>query len=343
MRDRVIESVFKRAGLVLTVVAGTTVAAAVATPVPATAESFAIVYNGPIKDGGFNESASIGVERAKEEFGIRVRQRVVETGADAEEPLRTYAGAGINNILTIGFSNTEAVKKVAAEFPDSRFTLIDGVVEASNVKSVLFAEDQAGYLAGVAAGLKTTSNRLGFVGGIPIPPVDRYGCGFLQGARSVNPAVTMDWAYIGDTGAAFRDVDGAAAIAGGMLAKGADILFPAAGLAGQGVLTAAADAGALGVGVDINQNGFKPGSVLTSAVKRVDQAVYLSWRDAQNGAWEGGVIRLTVADNGVDWVVDEHNAALVADIEAQVQEKRAGLADGSIAIQPYETVAACTR
>jgi len=153
----------------------------------------------------------------------------------------------------------------------------------------------------------------------------------------------MDWAYIGDTGAAFRDVDGAAAIAGGMLAKGADILFPAAGLAGQGVLTAAADAGALGVGVDINQNGFKPGSVLTSAVKRVDQAVYLSWRDAQNGAWEGGVIRLTVADNGVDWVVDEHNAALVADIEAQVQEKRAGLADGSIAIQPYETVAACTR
>jgi len=322
--------------------AGLAVALAAAAPTPAAAEGgFAVIYNGTKKDGAFNESAFEGVQRAREELGIRARDRVTADAGETEKALRTFAENGVENLLTVGFANTDAVAAVAKDFPDTRFTLVDGVVDLPNVKSILFAEDEAGYLAGVAAGLKTETGKLGFIGGMPIPPVDKYGCGFLQGARSVNPDVMVAWAYVGDSGTAFRDIEGAMRIAEAMIADEIDVVFPAAGLAGNGAIDAAHAAGKYAIGVDVNQNPMQPGTVLTSAVKRVDEAVVRSWQAVRQGDWTGGVSRLGVAEGGVDWAVDQHNAGLVSDIEAEIAAVREQLASGAITIAAPAAVAGC--
>lgn len=252
-----------------------------------------------------------------------------------------FARRGVDHLLTVGFSNTPAVKAAAKAFPKAKFTLIDGVVERPNVKSVLFREDQAGFLAGVIAGLKTESDRLGFIGGMPIPPIKNYGCGFFQGAQRVNADVTIDWRYLGDSVSAFRDREKAARMANAMFDRGVDVVFPAAGYAGKAALETAAEADRYAIGVDVNQNGIAPGHVLTSAVKRVGQAVFLSWKAAQNGTWQPGVKRLGVADNGVGYAVDANNRDLVSGIRARVERMKDRMAAGEIRIEAYDAVAAC--
>lgn len=317
------------------------VCATAMTPTAVNADGFAIIYNGQKQDGGFNEAALQGVKRAKRQLDIRVRERVVANVDEAEKALRVFARRDVEHLLTVGFSNTPAVKAAAEAFPQAKFTLIDGVVEAANVKSMLFREDQAGFLAGAVAGLKTESDRLGFIGGMPIPPVKNYGCGFLQGARYVNEDVRMDWRYIGDSVEAFRDREKAASIANALFSDGADVVFPAAGYAGKAALKAAAKADAYAVGVDVNQNAIAPGHVLTSAVKRVDQAVYLSWKAAVNGTWQAGVRRLGVSQDGVGYAVDANNRALIAGVKPRVERIRTKLAAGKIAIKVPDAAPAC--
>lgn len=305
------------------------------------AGSSAILYNTTKNDGGFNESAFEAVKRFHEETGVRLREQVTHSAEQSLQAVRVYAQRGIDHIILIGFLNEPVVKSAAVEFPETRFTLIDGFVEAPNVRAVLFREDEAAFLAGIAAGLKTRTGTVGFIGGMPIPPVRRFGCGFLQGVTHANPQATVLRTYLGDRPAVFRDRDLGREAAERQLAEGADVIFAAAGFAGLGALDAVAEAGKLGIGVDVNQDGYKPGHVLTSAVKRVDTAVYRALTDLHNDAWTGGVQRLGIAEGGVGWTVDAHNRALVADIQEQVDAVKTAVADGTLEVRDYPAVAAC--
>jgi len=259
---------------------------------------FGFVYQGPKNDGAFNESAGVGLARFFNEFGVRPRERVVGNDAEAEAALRQFAERGVGNIMAVGFMHEGAVARAAAAYPETRFTLIDGWVDQPNVRSVLFREDEAGYLVGVAAGLSSKTGIIGFVGGLSIPPVRRFECGFVVGVGAVAPKTVVKRLYLGHDPSAFRDPPAGGQAARTLLNDGADILFAAAGYSGTAVLAATAAAGKLGVGVDVNQNGLFPGRVLTSALKRVDLAVEESWRAARRGGWTAGAHVLGLREGG---------------------------------------------
>ncbi|GGB41582.1 BMP family ABC transporter substrate-binding protein [Roseibium aquae] len=304
--------------------------------------SGAILFNGMKNDGGFNEQGVVGTERATGEVKIAIRERVTADEAETEQTLRQFADRGVQHLVTLGFANTDAVKKVAAEYPDVKFTIIDGFIpDMPNVRSVLFAEQEAGFLAGYAAGLKSQSGKVGTIGGMDIPPVRKFMCGFAAGAKAAKPDVTIAAEYAGDTPLAFRDVEGGQRIAEGMLAEGVDVIFAPAGRTAEGVAQAAQTAGAFAIMVDTNQNGFIPGTILTSATKRVDEAVYTTWKAAADGSWEPGVVTMTLAENGVDWAVDEHNEAIVSGIKAEVEGAKAALANGTMTIGAVSEIAGC--
>jgi len=304
--------------------------------------SGAILFNGMKHDGGFNEQGVVGTERATGEVKIAIRERVTADASETEKTLRQFADRGVGHLITLGFANTDPVKAVAAEYPDVKFTIIDGYIpDMPNVRSVLFAEQEAGFLAGYAAALKSESGKLGTIGGMDIPPVRKFMCGFAAGAKAAKADVTIAAEYAGDTPLAFRDVEGGKKIAEGMLSDGVDVIFAPAGRTAEGVAQAAEAAGAYAIMVDTNQNGFIPGTILTSATKRVDEAVYTTWKAAADGSWEPGVVTMTIAENGVDWAVDEHNEQVVADIKAQVDGAKAALASGELSIEPGDEVAGC--
>lgn len=306
----------------------------VAAPAARTGEGFAVIYNNTRNDGGFNESAVAGLARFKAEFGVDVRENITRTELESIRSMGNFARQGIRNILLIGYINEPAVAAAAREFPDVRFTLIDGVVDLPNVRSVLFREEEVGYLMGAAAALASRSGIVGFVGGMPIPPIRRFECGYRLGAAAVEPPARVVVGYLGETPDVFRDRALAEAAANRLLRDGADVLFAAAGYAGTGALGAAAAAGRLGIGVDVNQNGLHPGRVLTSAIKRVDVAVYASFRNAVAGTWSGGIRRLGLADDGVGWARDANNEALIRDIAPQLHDATHALAAGRITLTP---------
>lgn len=311
-------------------------------PLPATAaESFAIIFNNTKNDGGFNESALHGLARFRQETGIDAREAVIRSEEESIRAMRTYAKAGVGNILLIGFINEGAVGVVAREFPDIHFTLIDGTVDLPNVRSVLFREDEAGYLAGMAAGFATRTGKVGFVGGMPIPPVQKFECGYIQGVKAANPDATVLRTYLGTTPAVFRDRELGRKAAEGQLAEGADVIFAAAGFAGNGALEAAGQAGKYGVGVDTNQNALVPERVLTSAVKRVDVAAYTAFKDAVAGTWSGGVQRLGLAQQGVDWARDRNNEALVQPFAEKIDSAAKAIAGGSVTVEDVASAALC--
>ncbi|MTI42840.1 basic membrane protein A [Roseibium hamelinense] len=304
--------------------------------------SGAIVFNGMKNDGAFNELGFDGSKRAKDELGVTIRERVADNEAETTEALRVFAKNGVEHLLTLGFANTEAVKTVAAEYPDAKFTIIDGYIpDMPNVRSVLFAEHQSGFIAGYAAGLKSKTGKVGAIGGVDIPPVRKFMCGFAAGAAHANPDITVVADYVSDTPAGFRDLEGGMKLAEGMTADSVDVIFAPAGRAAEGAAKAAEKAGAYAIMVDANQNGFIPGTVLTTALKRVDEAAFATWKAAQDGTWEPGVFTMTAAENGVDWAVDEHNKSAVSDIEAQVNAVKAALASGEITVAPAAGVDGC--
>ncbi|MDR3518784.1 MAG: BMP family ABC transporter substrate-binding protein [Azospirillaceae bacterium] len=305
------------------------------------ASSFAIIYNTAKNDGGFNENAVQGAARFSKETGIDVREQVAGTPDDVTRALRTFANHGITDILVMGFINEAAVAAAAHDFPQVHFTLIDGVVDLPNVRSVLFQEDQAAYLVGVAAALASQTGKVGFIGGLAIPPIRRFECGFVQGVHATRPQTVVLRHYLGTDSSVFRNRPLGVSAGTEMLQQGVDVVFAAAGFAGNGVLDAAASAGKLGIGVDTNQDDLHPGSVLTSALKRVDVAVYSSLKDAADDKWSAGVKRLTLADQGIGWSRDQNNEKLVAGLSDAVDKAAAAIAAGSITVIDYENEPLC--
>jgi basic membrane protein A len=302
----------------------------------------AVIFTNAKMDGSFNQLAAIGSERAAAEFGLEIREWISTDPDETMNVIRQFAKSGVNHILTLGFESSELVRTTALEFPDVKFTSIDGVIsDLPNVRSILFADDESGFLAGYVAGLKTRTGTVGTIGGMDIPPVRRFMCGFEAGARYANADVSVLSSFVGQDMYAFRNIQGGKAIADKMFADGADVIFAPAGMAAEGVARAAREQDAHVIMVDANKNGFLPGTVLTSALKRVDEAAYATWKAAIDDTWTPGLVVMTTRDKGVGWAVDEHNRDLVSDVEDQVNAIVDGLAAGSVAIVPGDSVAGC--
>jgi basic membrane protein A len=298
----------------------------------------AVVYDSGGKfDKSFNEAAFHGMEQWKKESGKKYLEFEVQTDAQREQAFRRFAQKGADPIIGIGFSQETALKKVAAEFPKTHFVIIDSVVDLPNVQSILFSEHEGSYLVGVLAALASKTGKVGFVGGMDIPLIRRFECGYAQGVKSVKADAEVFQNMTGTTGAAWNDPTKGGELAKGQFDKGADVVFAAAGGTGIGVYQAAKDNGKLAIGVDSNQNYLHPGTMLTSMMKRVDVAVH-----GAATAWKAGVTVLGLKEQGVDWAYDDNNKSLITDdMKAKVEAAKADIIAGKIKVHNYTDDNAC--
>ena len=303
----------------------------------------ALVYDlGGKFDKSFNEAAYNGAEKFKAETGVEYREFEVQNESQREQALRNFARRGNSPIVAMSFSQESAIKKVAPEFPNIRFVIIDSVVDLPNVQSILFKEQEGSYLVGVLAALASKSGKVGFVGGMDIPLISRFQCGYAQGAKATNPKIEVIGNMTGTTPSAWNDPTRGAELAKGQFDRGVDVVFAAAGGTGTGVYQAAKDNGKLAIGVDSNQNHLQPGTMLTSMMKRVDVAVYESAKAAKDGTWKAGVTVLGLKEGGVDWALDENNKPLVTDdMKAKVEAARADIISGKVTVHDYMSDNAC--
>jgi basic membrane protein A len=293
-------------------------------------------------DRSFNQASYEGAERFKQETGIGYDEFELQNDAQREQALRRFAQRGYNPVITAGFSYASAMETVAPEFPDTDFVVIDAVVEQPNVRSVVFNEHEGSYLVGVLAAMASETGKVGFVGGMNIPLIQKFACGYVQGVKATNPDAEVFQNMTGDTGAAWNDPVKGGEIAKSQIDKGADVVYHAAGGTGIGVLQAAADAGVLGIGVDSNQNYLHPGQVLTSMLKRVDLATYNAMMDVQKGQFTPGVQVMGLAEDGVGYSLDEHNKDLITpEMQAAVDEAKAKIISGEIEVHDYTTDDSC--
>ena len=287
-------------------------------------------------DKSFNEAAFNGAEKFKADTGIQYRDFEVTNPSMREQALRNMARRGAQVVVAMGFAQAAAVETVAQEFPETKFTLIDMVVDLPNVQSVIFKEHEGSFLVGMAAAMASQTGKVGFVGGMDIPLIRKFALGYVEGAKHVNPDIEIFQNMTGTTPAAWNDPTKGGELARSQFDRGADVVYAAAGGTGIGVYQAAKDAGKLAIGVDSNQNYIHPGTMLTSMIKRVDVAVYESFRAAQEGTWQGGIQVLGLAEDGVGWAVDEHNRSLVsAEMEAAIEQARMDIIAGNIAVTDY--------
>jgi len=306
---------------------------------PATAQEFApaVVFDmGGKFDKSFNEAAYNGAERFKKDTGIAYREFEVTAEAQREQALRNMARRGSTIIVGIGFSQASGMEKVAKEFPNLKFAIVDAVVDLPNVSSIVFKEHEGSFLVGMAAAMASKTGKVGFVGGMDIPLIRRFALGYEEGAKYVNPKIEVFQNMTGTTPAAWNDPTRGGELARSQFDRGADVVFAAAGATGLGVLQAAKDKGRLAIGVDSNQDHIHPGTILTSMIKRVDLAVYETFKRVREGLWQPGVRSLGVAENGVGYSVDQYNRMLVtADMEKRLQQARADIIAGKIKVTDY--------
>ena len=293
-------------------------------------------------DKSFNEGIFNGVEKFRMETGITYGEFEMANEAQRQQALRNFARRGFDPIIVVGFAQAAALEEVAAEYPDIRFSIIDAVVDLPNVQSIVFKEHEGSFLVGMIAALASETGKVGFVGGMDIPLIRKFGCGYEQGVRHVNPDAEVYQNMTGTTAAAWSDPVKGGELAKSQFDRGADVVFAAAGATGLGVLQAAADSDKLSIGVDSNQNYLHPGSVLTSMLKRVDVASYEVFKTAMEGTWNAGIRDLGLAEDGVGWALDEHNEALIsAAIAEQVEAARAAIIAGEMTVHDYTATNSC--
>lgn len=307
------------------------------------APKLGIVYDAGGKfDKSFNQSAAEGIERFKKQNGINVFEAQASSDTQAEQVLRGLARKKLDLIISVGFSQTQAVQKVAAEFPAVHFVLIDGTANGKNVNSILFKEQEGSYLVGVAAAMAAKSGKIGFVGGMDIPLIRAFECGYAQGAKAVNPKIDVQQNMVGTTAAAWNDPAKGGELARAQFDRGADVVFAVAGGSGLGVLQMAKTKGKLAIGVDSNQNDIQPGSVLTSMVKNVGNATYDALMMAKNGQYGSGITYKGLKEGGVDWALDKSNRAVVsAAMEKRVNQAKADIVSGKIKVVDYRAAGSC--
>jgi basic membrane protein A len=312
---------------------------ALATVASAADFSPAIVYDfGGKFDQSFNQSASVGVERFEKETGIHVREFEIQNASQREQVMRQFARRGASVIVAVGFTQASAVETVAKEFPQVKFAVIDGTVDLPNVESINFREQESSFLCGMAAAMASKTGKVGFVGGMDIPLIRKFALGYRAGVAYVDPKIEVIENMTGSTPAAWTNPTAGSELAKSQFGRGADVVFHAAGATGKGVMQAASDAGLLSIGCDSNQDYLHPGSVLTSAVKRVDVAVYTVFTEAMKGTWKPGPEVLGLAEHGVDYSLDEYNRKLITpEMEKRLNQAKADIIAGKIAVPEYKS------
>ncbi|MFN3643664.1 MAG: BMP family protein [Gemmobacter sp.] len=316
-------------------------AAALALTAGMAAAEPAIIFDlGGKFDKSFNEAAYNGAQRWAAETGGSYKELEMQSEAQREQALRRLAEAGANPIVMTGFAFGDVLGQVAPDYPDVKFAIVDGFVDAPNVRTILFTEHEGSYLVGMMAAMASKSGTVGFVGGMDIPLIRRFGCGYAQGVKAVNPNATVIANMTGTTPAAWNDPVKGAELAKSQKSQGADVIYAAAGGTGIGVLQAAADEGILSIGVDSNQNYLHPGKVLTSMLKRVDNAVYEAFMAGAD--LETGIVSMNLASGGVGYALDEHNASLVTEeMKAAVDAAAARIASGELVVHDYMSDNTC--
>jgi len=292
-------------------------------------------------DRSFNAAAWEGVKRAARDFPIVLRD--VEPGdpTSIEPAMRAFAERGYDLIIGVGFSQTPIIETVAKDYPSISFVIVDGVSQLPNVASLIFNEHEGAYLVGMIAAMTSKTGTLGFLGGMDIPLIHKFEVGYEEGAHAVNPEVNVVPNYIGVTDTAWNDPVKGKELARTQIERGADIIFAAAGNSGLGAFDAVEQYGKddqgraqkLVIGVDSNQNWVKPGFVLTSMVKRVDNAVYQIVKDRVANQFAGGIHVYGLENEGIGYAVDEYNKDLMppATIRA-VDQARKKIIDGQIKV-----------
>ncbi|SEK49719.1 BMP family lipoprotein [Pacificibacter marinus] len=291
-------------------------------------------------DKSFNESAYEGAERWAKETGGSYRDVELTSDAQREQALRRFAESGYNPVVMAGFSFATALETVAADYPDTKFAIIDMVVDAPNVRSVVFSEHEGSYLVGVAAAYAAKGDTVSFVGGMDIPLISKFACGYAQGFKSVKPEGKVIVNMTGTTPAAWNDPVKGGELTRAQKSAGSEVVFAAAGGTGLGVLQTAKDEGMLAIGVDSNQNYLQPGTVLTSMVKRVDNAVFDAF--TQGTELESGINVMDLSNAGVSAAMDENNASLITEeMKAALADAEAKIISGEVVVHDYMSDESC--
>ncbi|MGF1764018.1 BMP family lipoprotein [Aliivibrio kagoshimensis] len=293
-------------------------------------------------DKSFNQAAYTGAEAFKAETGIKYAEFEITNEAQREQAMLRMAQRGYSPIIAVGFQQAPIVEKIAKQFPKVNFVLIDAVVDLPNVSSVVFKEHEGSFLVGALAALKSETKTVSFVGGMDIPLIRKFACGYEQGAKYISKDTTVIQNMTGSTPSAWNNPTKGAELAKSQFDKGADVVFAAAGGTGSGVYQAAVDSKKFAIGVDSNQNYIHPGVMLTSMVKRVDVAVKEAFMDGKEGKFTPGLQALGLKEQGVAWAMDEYNRDLVsAEMEQKVEALRKDIIDGKIKVHDYFSTSSC--
>ncbi|MCK0172157.1 BMP family ABC transporter substrate-binding protein [Aliiroseovarius sp. S1123] len=291
-------------------------------------------------DKSFNEAGFNGAEKWAAETGGSYLEVELQSEAQREQALRRFAETGANPVITMGFAMSTPISEVAPDYPDTTFVTIDGWSDAPNVLNVAFSEHEGSYLVGMMAATASKSGTVGFIGGMDIPLIRKFACGYAEGVLAVNPDATVIANMTGTTPSAWNDPVKGGELTKAQISQGADIVYAAAGGTGLGVLQTAADEGILSIGVDSNQNHLQSGKVLTSMLKRVDVAVYEAMK--MGADIKPGVQVMNLAAEGVGYALDEHNAALVSDeMKAAVDAAAAKIISGELVVHDYMSDDSC--
>lgn len=308
-----------------------------------------IVFDiGGKNDRSFNAAAWDGVQRAQRELGICLYDIEPGNPTSIEPAMRAFAERNFDLVIGVGFAQGPIMQKVATDYPDAKFAIIDGVIfEAdgktpkSNVASLVFREHEGSYLVGMIAASKSRTGVLGFLGGMDIPLIRRFNEGYIEGARSVDPKVKVVSNYVGVTDHAWNNPGKGKELALNQIDRGADVIFTAAGNSGLGAFDAAeqfgknpqGEANRFVIGVDSNQNGVKPGFVLTSMVKRVDNAVFDVIQEVLEGRFAGGFHVFGLDKDGVAYALDDFNKPLISqDVIDRTESAKAKIISGEIKV-----------
>jgi basic membrane protein A len=307
-----------------------------------------IVFDiGGKNDRSFNAAAWQGVKRAETDFEIVLRDVEPGNPTSIEPAMRAFAEKGYDLIIGVGFAQSPIMQKVAKDYPNIKFAIVDGVIfeddgktPKKNVASLVFREHEGSYLVGMIAASKSKSGILGFVGGMDIPLIHRFAVGYEEGAKSINPNITVYKNYCGVTDGAWNNPGKGKELALSQIEKGADVIFTAAGNSGLGAFDAVEQYGKTGdvankfvIGVDSNQNWVKPGFVLTSMEKRVDNAVYDVVKEVAGGKFEGGFHVFGLDKGGVGYSLDNFNKSMIPpEVLNKVEEAKQQIIDGKIKV-----------
>ena len=287
-------------------------------------------------DKSFNEGVYNGAMAFEKQTGIKFRDFEVQNEGQREQGLRNFAKHGNDPVLAIGFAQADGLNVVAKEFPKTHFGIIDMVVDLPNVHSFVFKEQEGSYLVGMLAALASPGQKVGFVGGMDIPLIRRFACGYVQGVKAVDPNMQVFQNMTGTTPSAWNDPVRGGELAKSQIEQGANVVYAAAGATGLGVYQAVTDAGKLAIGVDSDQNYLHPGHMLTSMVKHVDVATEDFFMDAKNGKFAPGVSVLGLKEGGVDAAFDKFNAPLVKpEWKAKVEAAKKDIIAGKIEVHDY--------